>query len=74
MPMTKEEGEMLRKEVDAFTLTLSRQRIEFELVHWHVVMYRIAGQSNLIRVDLHEKSLEWKGRASKALEELEVTV
>ena len=55
MTMTKEEGEMLRKEIDAFSVMETRKRIEFALVHWHVVMYRIDGQLGLIRVDLHDK-------------------
>ena len=55
MPMSVEEGEILRREIDGFTLTPNRKRVEFSLPNWQVTMYRIEGQVGLIRVDLHEK-------------------
>lgn len=57
MTMTSEDSETFRKELDSFTLRKDVNRVEFTLSRWHVVMYRIPGQEELVRVDFRERWL-----------------
>jgi len=57
MTMTKEESDMFRMELEGFWTAQSHSRNEFTLSKWNVVMYRIAGQKGLIRVDFKRREL-----------------
>lgn len=53
--MTPEEAEIFRKELEVFWTSKNRNRVEFTLSKWHIVMYRILGQNHLVRVDFQRR-------------------
>lgn len=57
MTITSEDSETFQRELESFTLRRDVNKVEFTLSRWHVVMYRIPGQEELIRVDFRERWL-----------------